>query len=262
MLARYRQAHGVAAELPPGGYEGAYVNDLAQAMTAEYGDALLSLSDEAASAKIGPRVEALVLRSIERDLADMGVAFDRWYSERSLYEEGLLETPLAILRQGGHIFERDGAVWFASSELGEDRDNVVSRSNGQPTYFASDIAYFYEKFVHRGFDRVIADVCEDEFDRHEAIPRRRPVRPAVLELVLDLADDPSTPDRQRDLGRCGGEVSEVHGERPSDRSALEARRPVRRQLGGAAGLLSALHGLLLGGIVVVSARRDEGQHAG
>jgi arginyl-tRNA synthetase len=145
-------------------------------MTTEYGDALLALSDDEAIAQIGPRVESLVLRSIEHDLEDLRVTFDRWYSERSLYEQGLLDTPLAKLRADGHIVERDGAVWFASTELGEDRDNVVIRSNGQPTYFASDIAYFYEKFVQRGFDRVIEIWAADH---HGHVPRMKAVLGAL-----------------------------------------------------------------------------------
>ena len=90
----------------------------------------------------------------------MGVQYDNWFRERSLYEPGvggksLYETALAKLKQDGYMVEKEGAVWFASSELGEDKDNVVIRSTGRPTYFASDIAYHFEKFQRRGFERVI-----------------------------------------------------------------------------------------------------------
>ena len=176
VLARYRQAHGVAAEIPAGGYEGEYVQELAQEITAEYGTSLLSLPDDEFIAKIAPQVEALVLRSIERDLADLGVRFDRWFSERTLYEGNLFDNALRMLREGGHIVERDGAVWFASTELGEDRDNVVIRSTGQPTYFASDIAYHYDKLVTRGYDRVI-DVWAA--DHHGHVPRMKAVLGAL-----------------------------------------------------------------------------------
>ena len=176
VLARYRQAFGVPAELPPGGYEGEYVAELAQEIAAEQGRTLLDLREDEAVARIGPRVEALVLRSIERDLADLGVRFDRWYSERSLYEGDLFENVMRLLREAGHIIERDGAVWFASSELGEDRDNVVIRSNGQPTYFASDVAYFYEKFTDRAFDRVIEVWAADH---HGHVPRMKAVVSAL-----------------------------------------------------------------------------------
>jgi arginyl-tRNA synthetase len=176
VLARYRQAHGVAAEVPAGGYKGEYVAELAQEIAAEHGRSLLDLTDEEATARTGPLVEALVLRWIERDLADLGVRFDRWYSERSLYEGELFETGMRLLREAGRVVERDGAVWFASSELGEDRDNVLIRSNGQPTYFASDVAYHYEKLALRGFDRVI-DVWAA--DHHGHVPRMKAVLGAL-----------------------------------------------------------------------------------
>ena len=176
VLARYRQAIGLSAALPAGGYEGEYVAELGQEIVAEHGRSLLDLTDSEAIARIGPMVENSVLRSIERDLADLGVSFDNWYSERSLYEGELFETAMRMLREGGHIVERDGAVWFASTELGEDRDNVVIRSNGQPTYFASDIAYHYEKLAIRGFDRVI-DVWAA--DHHGHVPRMKAVMGAL-----------------------------------------------------------------------------------
>jgi arginyl-tRNA synthetase len=167
VLARYRQAHGVAAEMPSSGYEGEYVAELAQEIAAVHGNALLTLPDEEATAQIAPQVEQIVLRMIERDLADMRVSFDRWYSERSLYEGDLFQRVLGMLRDAGHVVERDGATWFASTELGEDRDNVIIRSNGQPTYFASDIAYHYEKLAIRQFDRVI-DVWAADHHGHVA----------------------------------------------------------------------------------------------
>jgi arginyl-tRNA synthetase len=176
VLARYRQLLGLPAELPPGGYEGEYVLELAQEIAAEHGRALLDLPDEEAAERIGQIVERIILRWIERDLADLGVRFDRWYSERTLYEGDLFETVLRLLREAGHVVERDGAVWFASSELGEDRDNVLIRSNGQPTYFASDVAYFYEKLTVRGFDRVIEVWAADH---HGHVPRMKAVLGAL-----------------------------------------------------------------------------------
>jgi arginyl-tRNA synthetase len=174
VLARYKQAHGVDAELPPGGYEGDYVQELAQEITSVHGDALLTVPDDEAIAQIGPRIEQIVLRWIERDLADMRVTFDRWYSERTLYQGDLFTKVSEMLRAQGHVVERDGAVWFASSELGEERDNI--RSNGQPTYFASDIAYHYDKLGQRGFDRVI-DVWAA--DHHGHVARMKAVLAAL-----------------------------------------------------------------------------------
>ncbi|MCC7372692.1 MAG: arginine--tRNA ligase [Chloroflexi bacterium] len=176
VLVWYRRHHGVAVPDSEGMYQGDYVAELAQSVTAEFGDALVSLPDAEAIAKIGPLLEKAILAWIERDLGDLGVSFDRWYSERTLYEGDLFSNSLRMLREAGHIVERDGAVWFNSTELGEDRDNVVIRSDGRPTYFASDIAYHYEKLAVRNFDRVI-DVWAA--DHHGHIPRMKAVLGAL-----------------------------------------------------------------------------------
>ena len=82
--------------------------------------------------------------------------FDNWFSEQSLYDEGLVQQALDYLDQRGELARRDGAVWFLASNYPKnDKDEVVVRSNGAPTYFASDIAYHYDKFIRRGFDRVV-----------------------------------------------------------------------------------------------------------
>lgn len=176
VLVRYKQLHGVDATMPEGGYEGDYIAELAQELDGQFERELLDLSDDEAVAKIGAPLERIILAWIERDLADLGVEFDRWYSERSLYEGDLFDNALRYLREAGHIIERDGAVWFNSTELGEDRDNVVIRSDGRPTYFASDIAYHYEKLAIRKFDRVI-DVWAA--DHHGHIPRMKAVLGAM-----------------------------------------------------------------------------------
>ena len=92
--------------------------------------------------------------NIRDDLAALRVEFDVWFSEKSLFEASDYDTAMRMLREGGHVIEREGATWFDSTALGEDKDNVLIRSNGLPTYFASDAAYHYNKFMVRGFDRV------------------------------------------------------------------------------------------------------------
>jgi arginyl-tRNA synthetase len=176
VLARYKQRLGVPAEMPENGYAGEYVGELAQEVEAEHGRALLELSEEAAIERVGPLVERRVLAWIEQDLADLGVRFDRWFSERSLYRDGQYETVMRLLREGGHVVERDGAVWFAASDGDEDRENVLVRSNGQPTYFASDVAYHYDKLVLRGFDRAINVWAADH---HGHVPRMKAVARAL-----------------------------------------------------------------------------------
>ena len=94
------------------------------------------------------------LADCKNDLAEFGVTFDQWFSERSLFSSGRVASAVHDLEQHGHIYVRDGAKWFRSSAFGDEKDRVVQRENGQHTYFASDIAYHLDKF-ERGFDRVI-----------------------------------------------------------------------------------------------------------
>ena len=92
---------------------------------------------------------------IREDLSEIGVEFDNWFSERRLYTEGEYDTALGRLREKGYLSQREDALWFNSTMLGEEKDNVVVRSSGEPTYFASDIAYHYNKFVGRNYDAVV-----------------------------------------------------------------------------------------------------------
>jgi arginyl-tRNA synthetase len=117
-----------------------------------------------------------MLEGIRESLERFGVEFDCWYSERSLYENGLYDEAIGILRDKGYLSEREGALWFTSSELGESKDNVVVRSDGRPTYFASDIAYHYGKFRKRGFDDVI-DIWGA--DHHGHVSRMKTAAEAV-----------------------------------------------------------------------------------
>lgn len=155
LLARYLQAFGQPAELPPDGYQGQYVIDLAQELRATYGERFLHLSQQEALEAVREWGLQRVLAMIRDDLLRLGVEFDIWFSERSLYQSSHYQAAMDILRKGGYLAEREGAVWFVSTALGEDKDNVLVRSSGLPTYFASDAAYHYNKFVVRGFDRVI-----------------------------------------------------------------------------------------------------------
>ena len=109
----------------------------------------------------------IMLKEIKEDLKAMNVDFDVWYSERSLYDKGLVEELINLLREKGYVYEKDGALWLKTSEFGDDKDRVVKRSDGTFTYFASDIAYHYEKFK-RGFEKVI-DIWGA--DHHGYIPR-------------------------------------------------------------------------------------------
>ncbi len=187
LYARYLQQFDVPAELPPDGYVGEYMVDLAREIAQERGREFLDLPKEEAIQRLGRLGTEKMLGRIRRDLENMNVRFDRWFSEQSLYDTGLLDQTIELMRQRGYVAEREGAVWFVSSALGEDRDNVLVRSNGAPTYFASDAAYHYDKFVLRGFDRVI-DVWGADHQGH--VPRMKAmasalgIDPARLELII------------------------------------------------------------------------------
>ncbi len=162
LYARYQQALGREAALPAEGYQGQYMVEVAARIAEEAGERYLRPPGEEPPPELGQRGLELMLKQIREDLGLLGVQFDEWLSERSLLNgsEALdgrspYETAMARLREGGHIVEKDGAVWFASSALGEDKDNVIVRRSGEPTYFATDIAYHFDKFVRRGFERVI-----------------------------------------------------------------------------------------------------------
>ncbi len=156
LYARYREALGHPAEVPPDGYHGEYMIDLAREIAVEKDDAFLKMPEDEALRELGKLGMDRVLENITNDLAVLGVEFDTWFSEqKGIHDSGELQRVLDIFRKGNHVEEKEGAFWLVSTELGEDKDNVLIRSDGMPTYFAADIAYHYNKFTSRGFDRVI-----------------------------------------------------------------------------------------------------------
>ena len=136
------------------GYKGKYIKRLAKDLKAFYGEELLDLERERAIDLCKEYAHKRLLEDIKETLELLSVSFDSWFSERSLYERGLVEEVMQKLRKRGYIYEKDGALWFKSSDFGDDKDRVVRKSDGSWTYFASDIAYHYQKF-QRGFDKVI-----------------------------------------------------------------------------------------------------------
>lgn len=156
LYARYQQLFSRDADIPKDGYPGEYMIDLAKEIKAEAGDSFLQAPGQPGPPELGDLGIQLMVRHIRRSLESFGVRYDRWFSEKSLYDpEGPYEKATGLLREQGQLVEREGALWFASSELGEDKDNVVVRSDGRPTYYGSDIAYHYDKFITRGFSLVI-----------------------------------------------------------------------------------------------------------
>ena len=139
--------------IPEDGYNGDYVGELARELPPEIAHDAAAQGADVADA-VGRWASARVRDGIEASLARLGVAFDVWTTEGSLHADGWVERAVERLRTGGHLYEQDGALWFRSTTFGDDKDRVVRRSNGEPTYFASDIGYVTEKFA-RGFDHLI-----------------------------------------------------------------------------------------------------------
>ncbi len=155
LFIRYQQALGQDAEMPQGGYMGDYMVELGKDVAEEEGDRFLSMPVEEAVNEIGHIGLDRMLQNIRDDLENLRIRFDVWFREYTLYDGGQYQRAMDALNNDNHLMQREGATWFVSTALGEDKDNVVVRSNGTPTYFASDIAYHYNKFLERGFSKVI-----------------------------------------------------------------------------------------------------------
>ncbi len=154
---RYRQiAEGEdAAQMPENGYQGEDIKELAKEFFDIYGDKYISASEE-------ERAKALVnyalLKNIDRMKKDMEkykVIYDNWFYESKLHNEGKVKEVIDIMKEKGATYEKDGCLWYKATDFGSEKDEVLVRANGIPTYFAADIAYHYDKFVTRGFDKCI-----------------------------------------------------------------------------------------------------------
>ena len=182
VFARYAEALGrTDVPLPDDGYRGAYLVELGEQLAERHGPRYLEMDADGATAELGEEALNLMLDVIRVDLERIGVEFDVWFRERDLYAGGQYEETMALLRERGYTAVRDGAEWFTSTALGDEKDNVIVRSTGAPTYFASDIAYHRDKFGRRGFDRVI-DIWGADHQGH--VPRMKAVMQA-----LDLDPD-------------------------------------------------------------------------
>lgn len=146
-------ARRLGDELPEEAYRGDYVDELAQALPADVWEAA-NVSGVDRDSFVGEWAGARIRDGIEDSLDRLGVHFDVWKSESSLHGEGWVSRAVDKLRDGGHVFEQDDATWFRSTTFGDDKDRVIYRSTGEPTYFAADIGYVSEKFS-RGYDKLI-----------------------------------------------------------------------------------------------------------
>jgi len=216
---RYLDLCGETIVFPVNGYKGDYIWDIAATLHRENGEAYRHAIDvvmenvpedaqssddkEVASEKKEKHIDALIVRAktllgeagyrkvhtlglevilgdIRQDLEEFRVTYDDWFSERTLTENGSVEQSLERLKKSGHVYEKNGALWFRSTDFGDEKDRVVVRENGQATYFASDIAYHMDK-LERGFERVI-DIWGA--DHHGYVPR-------VKAALAAIGDDPS-----------------------------------------------------------------------
>ncbi len=169
---------GLPVLFPRDGYQGEYIGEIAAALIGQRGDALV---DEPGDGVFREAAQKAIFQEIDRTLDSLGIHFDVHFNEKSLYEDGKLDETIAALAEQGLIYEADGATWLAATKLGLDRDRVVVKSSGEPTYLLPDIAYHVEKF-RRGFDLVI-DV--QGADHIEQFPF---VRKAAAVLGDDMAE--------------------------------------------------------------------------
>jgi arginyl-tRNA synthetase len=208
---RYLELCGEKFDFPVNGYKGDYVYDIGATLHRENSDKYRHASakifanvpaDEPKGGDKETHIDALIERAksllgadayrkvfdlglnvilddIRQDLEEFGVTYDQWFSERALVEDGAAERAIERLKKSGHVYEKEGALWFRSSDYGDEKDRVVVRENGQKTYFAHDIAYHMDK-LERGYDQVI-DIWGA--DHHGYVPR-------VKAALAAIGDDP------------------------------------------------------------------------
>jgi len=164
---------------PEDGYGGDYIQEIAARILQETAQDLLALPDAEAQEEFRAAGVSQMFDQIKQELHDFGVDFDVFFHENSLYESGAVTKAISALQDRGHIYESDGATWFKSSELGDDRDRVIIKSDGEAAYIAGDIAYYLDKRA-RGFDRCVYMLGADH---HGYVPR-------MMALCRALGDIP------------------------------------------------------------------------
>ncbi len=144
-----------AVPLPEDAYQGADIMEHAKHYADLHGDALMKVSEEERQKALVDYALPLNIAGLERDLARYRIYYDVWFKESTLHESGAVQQAIDLLTQRGYTYEKDGTLFYKATAMGQDKDDVLVRSNGVPTYFAADIAYHYNKFAVRGFDKVI-----------------------------------------------------------------------------------------------------------
>lgn len=186
VAARYREILGQPLSLPEDGYRGHYVIDIAQEIVGKDGGKYLDLDPEQQGKLFADRAYKQVLEHIRKTLEEMDVIFDCWFSERALHDSGELDETLALLEKGGHSYRADGALWLRTTDFGDDKDRVMVRENGEPTYFAADIAYHRDK-LSRGYTKLINIWGADHHGyvgRMQAAMTALGAEPGTLEIII------------------------------------------------------------------------------
>lgn len=167
---RYRQHFGNNVEMPEDSYHGQDIIDHAENFAKLYGDKYMNSSEEDRRKALIDYALPINVKGLERDLLKYRIKYDTWFKESDLHNNGSVAEIIELLKKSGYTYEQDGALWFKSTELGDDKDRVLIRDNGIPTYFVPDIAYHYNKLVKRKFDIAI-DILGA--DHHGYIPRMK-----------------------------------------------------------------------------------------
>ncbi len=187
LFTRYQQSLNLDTEMPAEGYFGNYMIELAKEIKDENGNNFLKLPQLEAESKVGAIGLTRMINRIKEDLKLLKVDFDVWFSEKSLFDNGQYKKVISMLKKGGYLVEKESAIWFVSTALGEDKDNVVIRSDGSATYFATDIAYHYNKFIDRRFDQVI-DIWGADHQGHvsrmKAVVTALGIDPERLKVII------------------------------------------------------------------------------
>lgn len=186
LMTRYMQSLGNDIDMPEDSYPGEDVTAVAEKIR-DSSHHRYDTSNPKEISELGKVGIDLMIEGIKEDIESLKIHFDSWFSEKSLFENGQFEKCMALLKEMGFVSDKDGATWLLNTKLGEEKDNVLIRSNGTPTYFSTDIAYHYNKFVKRKFDTVI-DIWGA--DHQGQVPRLKSAMkmlgsdPKNLEMIL------------------------------------------------------------------------------
>lgn len=184
---RYLQLYKEGIEMPEDAYHGQDIIDHAKAFAEIHGDKFVDTDSDTRRKALVDYALPLNIEGLERDLAKYRIKYDVWFKESTLHKSGDVKKIVDILTENGHTYEQDGAIWFKAEQFGADKDFVLVRSNGVPTYVVPDIAYHYNKLVTRGFDTAV-DVLGA--DHHGYVPRLKAalkalsINPDRLKVVL------------------------------------------------------------------------------